>query len=138
MRGYTVYTATMREDALVSISQDEPDLILLDIRLDSHSDRYDGMDVLREAKKIRPSAKVIMTTAVENVLWVAGVRENSVGLNYYPYPGPLYAVYFLMYCAVFGFAEIVVFLASRRLKGREGKQAFWVHRFPLPNPCLFC
>jgi len=91
-----------------------------------------SLSVIKETKRWKPILilsyifSILLVPAVFTKLWIGGVRENFVGLNYYPAPGPLYVLYFLMYSVIFSFAQIVVFRASRRLKGRESKQAFFV------------
>ena len=91
-----------------------------------------SLAVIKETKKWKPVlfisylASFLLVPTVLTNLWIGDVRRNFAGLNFYPHPGPLYAFYFLMYCAIFAFAQTVVFLASRRLKGREGKQALFV------------
>lgn len=59
MEGYAISTARNGEEALAKIAQENPDLVLLDIRMP----RLDGMEVLRRVKEQTPERLVIMITA---------------------------------------------------------------------------
>ena len=60
-RLYEVVVATSGEEALEKIGRENPQVILLDIKMPGK----DGIEVLREVKKKYPKMKVIMVTAVE-------------------------------------------------------------------------
>lgn len=62
MRNYAVVTATSGERALELIKKENPNIVVLDIRMPGIS----GMDVLREIKKDYPKTSVIMLTGVED------------------------------------------------------------------------
>src|SRR5580698_5433731 len=57
--GYEVLLATSGEDALKTIAEDKPDLALLDVVLPG----INGIEVLRQAKKISPTMIVVMMSA---------------------------------------------------------------------------
>jgi nitrogen regulation protein NR(I) len=57
--GYRVITATSAKDALLLIDKEEPDLVMMDIKLPD----MDGLDALIEIKKRDPKLSVIMMTA---------------------------------------------------------------------------
>ncbi len=92
-----------------------------------------SLAVIKQTKKWKPILFIsyfvsflLVPAAIFTNLWIGGIRENFAGLNFYPTPGPLYVLYFAMYCIIFIFAETVVFLASKKLKGKEAKQAIFV------------
>ncbi len=60
-KGYTVYTAPTGDVALKIVAEKRPDILLLDIMMPGKS----GLETLREAKKILPTLKVIMVSALE-------------------------------------------------------------------------
>ncbi|HWP23236.1 MAG TPA: sigma-54 dependent transcriptional regulator [Candidatus Binatia bacterium] len=57
--GYTVGVKYSGEEALATIDQEPPDIVVLDYRLP----RMDGLEVLRRIKEMRPEVEVIMLTA---------------------------------------------------------------------------
>lgn len=61
-RGYIVYTAQTKQQALKVIEESRPQLMLLDIRLVNES----GLDVLRQARELDKDIKVIMVSALED------------------------------------------------------------------------
>ena len=60
-RGIEVLTASGGRQALDIISKDNPDLVLLDVRMEEMT----GVEVLRELRKTNNNIKVIMVTGVE-------------------------------------------------------------------------
>jgi len=62
-QGWHVLSAFNGEDALRIIREERPDLVLLDIMMP----RMNGIEVLREARRIAPSMRIIMTTAFGDV-----------------------------------------------------------------------
>ena len=60
-KGYTVFTAPTGDEALEIVIEKQPDILLLDIMMPGKS----GLETLREAKKLQPSLKVIMVSALE-------------------------------------------------------------------------
>lgn len=65
--GYIIITASDGKSALEMYKEHEPDLVLLDIRMPE----MDGIDVLREIRKINDSTQVVIMTA-------HGTLENAV------------------------------------------------------------
>jgi DNA-binding response OmpR family regulator len=61
-KGYIVYTAQTKQQALRVLRESRPQLMLLDIRLVQES----GLDVLRQAKELDKEIKVIMVSALED------------------------------------------------------------------------
>src|SRR5580698_5262485 len=61
--GYEVLLATSGEDALKTIAEDKPDLALLDVVLPG----INGIEVLRQAKRISPAMIVVMMSAYHMV-----------------------------------------------------------------------
>jgi len=57
---YACHVVGGADEAVASIKQRPPDVVVTDYRL---GDRLDGMDVLREAKRARPETEVIIITA---------------------------------------------------------------------------
>lgn len=61
-KGYIVYAAQTKQQALRVVEESHPQLMLLDIRLVNES----GLDLLKEAKEIDRDIKVIMVSALED------------------------------------------------------------------------
>ncbi len=61
-KGYVVYTAQTKQQALDVLTKSLPQLMLLDIRLGQES----GLDVLRQARELDKNIKIIMVSAVED------------------------------------------------------------------------
>ncbi len=59
-KGYEVITAQGGEEALRSVKEDRPHLILLDVRMP----KMNGLEVLKRVKEIDREVGVIMVTAV--------------------------------------------------------------------------
>ena len=57
-RKYTAFAALDAVKAIEIMKKENPNIVILDIRLEGSS----GMDLLREIKKINPKARVIMLT----------------------------------------------------------------------------
>lgn len=62
--GFTVFTATNGRDGLKRVEEDEPDLVLLDIRMPG----LDGMQVLRRIRARSRDIVVIMITASQDAI----------------------------------------------------------------------
>lgn len=60
-RGIDVLTASGGKQALEIIAKENPDLVLLDVRMEEMT----GVDALRELRKLNQQVKVIMVTGVE-------------------------------------------------------------------------
>jgi len=61
-RNYTVYVAHDGEEALRSVKNRKPNIVLLDIRMK----RMDGIETLKRIKELDKEVVVIMVTAVED------------------------------------------------------------------------
>ena len=61
--GYEVLSATSGEDALKIVAEEKPDLALLDVVLPG----INGIEVLRQAKKLSPAMIVVMMSAYHMV-----------------------------------------------------------------------
>ena len=72
-RGIEVFTAASGPDALELIGREQPDLVLLDVRMAGMT----GVDVLRELRQRGQQVKVIMVSGVEDVQIV----EETKGLG---------------------------------------------------------
>ncbi|MBI5452900.1 response regulator [Candidatus Gottesmanbacteria bacterium] len=72
-RGYSVFIATNGQDALSTIKKENPELVLLDINMPD----MDGLEVLRQIKKISTQTKVIMVTVSDDL----DTREKAKNLG---------------------------------------------------------
>jgi DNA-binding response OmpR family regulator len=78
---YDVDTATNGVEALVAVSQQRPDVVLLDI----HMPEMNGIDALREIMKVDQSIGVIMVTGNTQLsITVEAIRNGAFG--YIPKP----------------------------------------------------
>jgi two-component system response regulator AtoC len=71
--GYECCIAKDGEEAISRIHNDHPDLILTDIKMP----KYDGFDILKEAKKINPPIPVILITGYGTVPLAVQAMENG-------------------------------------------------------------
>jgi DNA-binding NtrC family response regulator len=78
---YDIETAMNGTDALASVLRQRPDLMLLDINMP----RMNGVEVLKDVKKIDESIHVIMVTANEQVSLAADALKSGA-LGYVPKP----------------------------------------------------
>lgn len=62
-RGFKVLSALNGKDALAIVENEDPLIVLLDIRMP----QMDGIETLRNIKKTRPNDRVIMVTCVEDI-----------------------------------------------------------------------
>lgn len=62
LRKCTVSTALSGRDGLVLLKKQKPDIVLLDVKMEG----MDGLEVLREIKKIDKNIKVIMITVASD------------------------------------------------------------------------
>ena len=60
-RGFSVSTVFSGEEAITRLGESTPDVILLDILLPGVT----GLEVLKQAKQLHPSARVVMVTALD-------------------------------------------------------------------------
>lgn len=77
LKGFSVATCPSGEEAIAIVRKETPDVVILDVLL---KDKLDGVDVLREAKKINPAMKIVMctgsdTTAKEKEILEIGVSR---------------------------------------------------------------
>ena len=78
--GYTVSTATNGHEALIQIAEKQPDLVVLDINLDSgagHGPVMDGIEVLREMRKDSDACVLMLTTTSINYVKVAALTMGA-------------------------------------------------------------
>ena len=61
-KNYCTLGATSRKEAIDIVTRDQPQIVLLDVRLGSES----GLDTLRQIKEINKEIKVIMVTALND------------------------------------------------------------------------
>ncbi len=61
-RGIDVFTASGGRQALDIIAKENPDLVLLDVRMEEMT----GIEALRELRKINKDTKVVMVSGVED------------------------------------------------------------------------
>jgi two-component system NtrC family response regulator len=78
---YDVETATNGMDALTAVLRARPDAVLLDINMP----RMNGVEVLKDIKKIDESIPVIMVTANEQVALAAEALKSGA-FGYVPKP----------------------------------------------------
>ena len=78
---YEVETAMNGTDALAAVVRQRPDLMLLDINMP----RMNGVEVLKDVKKIDDSIAVIMVTANEQVSLAADALKSGA-FGYVPKP----------------------------------------------------
>ena len=76
-RGINVLTASGGHQALGIISKENPDLVLLDVRMEEMT----GIEVLRELRKISNNVKVVMVTGVEEEETIKEAKSLGV-INY--------------------------------------------------------
>ena len=75
--GHEVTTATRGAQALESVKNDRPHLMILDIRMPE----MDGIQVMKEAKALNPELGVIMVSAVRD----EEVAKQAMGEGAYDY-----------------------------------------------------
>ena len=78
---YDIETAMNGTDALAAVVRQRPDLMLLDINMP----RMNGVEVLKDVKKIDESIAVIMVTANEQVSLAADALKSGA-FGYVPKP----------------------------------------------------
>jgi two-component system response regulator (stage 0 sporulation protein F) len=76
-KNYCTLGATSRKEAIEIVKRDQPQIVLLDIRLGDES----GLDTLRQIKEINKNIKVIMVTALNDEDSVA--QAKSAGAEDY-------------------------------------------------------
>lgn len=72
--GYRVRMAAGGQEALLMASQEMPDLILLDIKMPV----MNGLETLRELRKVNPDIPVLMMTAYGELEVVEGAKKLGV------------------------------------------------------------
>lgn len=76
-KGYEVTKATSGKEALEKIRAEKPDLVFLDIRMP----QMDGIEALKEIKKINKSVTVIMVTVLKD----EETAKKAIKLGAYDY-----------------------------------------------------
>lgn len=76
-KNYCTLGATTRKEAIEIVKKDQPQIVLLDIRLGPES----GLDTLKQIKEINKDIKVIMVTALNDEDSVA--EAKSLGADDY-------------------------------------------------------
>lgn len=62
-RGFKVFAATSGKQGIEILNKEKPNIMILDILMPE----IDGIEVLREVKKINPKTRVVMLTAVDDL-----------------------------------------------------------------------
>jgi DNA-binding response OmpR family regulator len=78
--GYTVSTATNGREALAQIADSAPDLVILDINLDSgdhNQPAMDGIEVLRQMRKESDACVLMLTTTSISYVKVAALTMGA-------------------------------------------------------------
>lgn len=78
--GYTVASASNGQDALLQIADNQPDLVVLDINLDSGDGQgpsMDGIEVLREMRKDSDACVLMLTTTSISYVKVAALTMGA-------------------------------------------------------------
>ncbi len=70
MKGFRVSACPSGEEAIVILRNESQDVAILDLLL---KDKLDGVDVLKEAKKINSAMKIVMCTGSDT-----GSREKEI------------------------------------------------------------
>jgi DNA-binding NtrC family response regulator len=78
---YDLAFAVHAADAMQKIEADGPDLVLLDIKMP----KMNGLDFLKEIKKVRPSLPVIIVTGYQSVEMAQEAVRNGAS-DYIPKP----------------------------------------------------
>jgi len=73
LRGTPCWVAGNSDEALKIVSEQKPDLVLLDITL--QGSRLTGFQVLQEAKKLHPAVKIFMVTGYSDDASHAKAKE---------------------------------------------------------------
>ena len=73
-RDFEVFVAYDGKEAVSLVKAREPDIVLLDIKMPI----MDGIEALKEIRKISPNKKVIMITAVEDADKMEEARKQGV------------------------------------------------------------
>ena len=72
LRGFRVSTALNSDEALERLTQERPDVVILDVMMRRGSE---GMEFLPKIKEMLPAARVIMVTGVEDNANMDAARE---------------------------------------------------------------
>lgn len=75
MKGFAVSTASTAEEAFVLLGNEKPDIVILDMLLKG---KLDGIDVLRDSRKISPGSKIIMLTGSDTPAKEEEARQLGV------------------------------------------------------------
>ena len=72
LRGFQVSTALNSDEAMLKLTQERPDVVILDVMMRRGSE---GMEFLPRIKETLPEARVIMVTGVEDLANMDAARE---------------------------------------------------------------
>jgi DNA-binding response OmpR family regulator len=75
--GYTVDTASHGGDALIAVSQYQPDVVVLDIMMEG----LDGVQVLGRIRAVNPAIRVIMITGSSD----ASLKPTAMSMGAFAY-----------------------------------------------------
>lgn len=76
-RGYKVFQAAAVDEALLKIKEHRPDLALVDLKMPGKS----GLDLIREAKQLQPSLKIVVLTGYGSI--ATATEAIKLGAHYY-------------------------------------------------------
>ena len=93
-RGYTVQAAFTAPDALVALSRDRPDVILLDINMPG----MNGLEALRLIKHLHPAIPILMVTAAHYSAAAEALAHGA--LAYIPKPFTIHYINHLVASAL--------------------------------------
>lgn len=85
--GYEIYSAATGEEALAIVNKEKLDLVMLDIKIPG----MDGIDILKQIKKIDKNLKVIMMTAYGE-LNLIGEAMKKGAIAYFLKPFDIYEI----------------------------------------------
>lgn len=85
--GYVIVTAEDGEEAIEKVKQEEPDLLLLDLKMPG----MDGLEVMKKVKEIRPDLPIIIISAVEEIKTVVEALRSGAD-DYLLKPSSVYEI----------------------------------------------
>ena len=75
MRGFRVSAALNGDEAMSILLKERPDIVILDVKMRRERE---GLEYLPQIKKVLPSAKVLMVTAVEDADTIESAKNLGV------------------------------------------------------------
>ncbi len=83
-KNYTVISATNSEKALISIEKEKPDLIILDVMMDSPDEGFQFAYKIRSSEKFK-NIPILMTTAVSQITgFKFSPKNDNIDENWIP------------------------------------------------------